>query len=175
MIIQPIIARHGFTVTQVSKLLGMHENSLPVMLSQSRETNSISVASLRKIANVIGCHISEFFEDEPITKNGEVIAVSPAEQRIVMPEQPDAEIPDIEPMVLDIEGAIKRCGTTGKAVAAKIGITEVAFSIMLTKGNPSYSRLREIADALGIRIVDLFVPESGACDRRKKNLSAKRK
>lgn len=170
MIIQPIISRYGYTVTQVSRLLGMHENSLPVILSQSRETNSISVTTLRKIANVIGCHISEFFEDEPTTHNDEVITISPAEQKMIMPEQPEVEIPETSGhFVLDIEGAIKRCGTTSKAIAQKIGISEVAFSLMLGKCNPNYERLQEIAKALGIEVIELFVRESES-SRNNKNL-----
>ncbi len=140
-----VIHKYGFTVKQVSKLLGKHEKTLDVMLAKSRETNSMSVATLRAIADVIGCSIGEFFEDEPITKNGVVV---PA------PEEDKGDL------VLDIDGAVARSGLQKREVAQKIGITDVAFSVMLRAGNPTYQRMCQIADALGVTIFDLFSYEN---------------
>ncbi|MBR1525208.1 MAG: helix-turn-helix domain-containing protein [Prevotella sp.] len=136
-----VIHKYGFTTKEVSKALGKHEKTLDVMLAKSRETNSMTVATLRSIADVLGCSIGEFFEDEPVTKNGVVI--------------PTAE-PQHGALVLDIEGAIARSGLQKRELAKKIGITDVALSVMLRTGNPSYQRLRQIADALGISFFDLF-------------------
>ena len=144
MNVTQIIHKYGYTTKEVSRQLGKHEKTLDVMLAKSRETNSMTVATLRAIADVIGCHISEFFADEPVTKNG-VIVPSPDEKK--------------GNLVLDVEGAIARSGIQKRELAKRIGITDVALSMMLRTGNPSYQRLREIADALGVSFFDLFAYE----------------
>ncbi len=149
-----IIHKYGFTVKEVSKLLGKHEKTLDVMIAKSRETNSMQVATLRKIADVLGCSISEFFDDEPITKNGIVVP----------PPAPE----DKGRLVLDIEGAIARSGFQKREVAQRIGITNVALSVMLRHGNPSYERMCQIADVLGITIFDLFTYEEEEKGKKKK-------
>lgn len=136
-----VIQKYGYTTKEVSRAMGKHEKTLDVMLSKSRETNSMTVTTLRAIADVLGCSIGDFFEDEPITKNGVVI--------------PPAE-PKKGKLVLDIDGAIARNGMQKREVAKKIGITDVALSVMLRHGNPSYERMCEIADVLGVTIFDLF-------------------
>ena len=136
-----IIHKYGYTTKEVSRQLGKNERTLDVMLAKSRETNSMTVATLRAIADVIGCHISEFFVDEPVTKNG--VVIPPADEKNGN-------------LVLDIEGAIARSGLQKKELAKRIGITNVALSLMLRTGNPSFQRMREIADALGISFFDLF-------------------
>ena len=136
-----VIQKYGYTTKEVSRAMGKHEKTLDVMLSKSRESNSMTVATLRAIADVLGCSIGEFFEDEPITKNGVVI--------------PPAE-PKQGKLILDIDGAITRSGMLKREVAQKIGITDVALSVMLRRGNPSYERMCEIADVLGVTIFDLF-------------------
>lgn len=143
-----VIHKYGFTVKQVSTLLGKHEKTLDVMLAKSRESNSMNVATLRAIADVLGCHISEFFKDEQITKNG-VVVTHPVE--------------DKGELVLDIDGAIARSGYQKREVAQMIGITDVAFSVMLRGGNPTYQRMSQIAKALGVTIFDLF-----SYDKKKK-------
>lgn len=149
-----VIHKYGFTVKEVSKLLGKHEKTLDVMIAKSRDTNSMQVATLRKIADVLGCSIGEFFDDEPITKNGIV----------VQPPAPE----DKGRLVLDINGAIARSGLQKQEVAQKIGVTTVAFSVMLKNGNPTYQRMCEIADALGITIFDLFTYEEEEKGKKKR-------
>ncbi|MGM9810968.1 MAG: helix-turn-helix domain-containing protein [Paludibacteraceae bacterium] len=144
MQVAQIIHKYGYTVKEVSRLLGKHEKTLDVILSKSRETNSMNVSTLRAIADVIGCPISEFFADEPATKNGVIIP-------------PDDK--HTGKLVLDIDGAIARSGLQKREVARMIGITDVAFSVMLKTGNPSYKRLCDIADALGVTLFDLFTYE----------------
>lgn len=144
MQVAQIIHKYGYTVKEVSKLLGKHEKTLDVILSKSRETNSMNVATLRAIADVIGCPIAEFFADEPPTKNGVIIP-------------PDDK--HTGKLMLDIDGAIARSGLQKREVARKIGITDVAFSVMLKTGNPSYKRLCDIADVLGVTLFDLFAYE----------------
>lgn len=137
-----VIHKYGFTVKEVSKALGKHEKTLDVILSKSRETNNIQVATLRRVADVLGCSVAEFFSDEPITKNGVVV--------------PQEESTEKGHLVLDINGAIARSGMQKQEVANKIGVTNVAFSVMLKTGNPTYKRMCEIADVLGISLFDLF-------------------
>lgn len=143
MNVAKIIHKYGYTTKEVSRLLGKHEKTLDVMLAKSRETNSMTVATLRAIADVIGCPIGEFFADEPVTKNGVVI--------------PPAK--NTGKLVLDVDGAIARSGLQKREVANRIGITDVALSVMLKTGNPSYQRLCDIANALGVSLFDLFAYE----------------
>jgi transcriptional regulator with XRE-family HTH domain len=141
MQVAQIIHKYGYTVKQVSKLLGKHEKTLDVMLAKSRDTNSMNVSTLRAIADVIGCPIAEFFADEPVTKNGVVIPPADANKGR---------------LVLDIDGAIARSGLQKREVASRIGITDVALSVMLKTGNPTYQRMCQIADAIGVSFFDLF-------------------
>lgn len=54
---------------------------------------------------------------------------------------------------------LKLNGITAKDLANKIGISEAALSLCLS-GNPTLSRLTEIATALGVEVGDLL-PHSG--------------
>lgn len=49
---------------------------------------------------------------------------------------------------------------TAKDLANKMGISESALSLSLN-GNPTISRVKEVADALGIDISDLFTSTIG--------------
>jgi transcriptional regulator with XRE-family HTH domain len=61
MDVKKVIKEHGFTLTQVSELTGIHVKTLPAMVSSKR---NVTVNTLRKIANAIGCNIADFFADE---------------------------------------------------------------------------------------------------------------
>lgn len=50
---------------------------------------------------------------------------------------------------------LKQKGMSAKDLAQKIGISEGALSLSLS-GNPTLSRLQEIADALDIEMAELF-------------------
>ena len=50
---------------------------------------------------------------------------------------------------------LKQKGMTAKGLSEKIGISEAALSLSLS-GNPTLSRLQEIAKALGVEVCDLF-------------------
>lgn len=153
MNIADVIHKYGYTVREVSRALGKHERTLDVMIAKSRSTtNSFTVATLRAIADVIGCHVSEFLADEPVTKNG-----------VIIPPPEKGE------MVLDLKKAIIQSGIPQRDIAKKIGISDVAMSVMVKNGNPTYSRMCDVAKALGVQVTDLFFevekPKKG---RRKK-------
>lgn len=74
----------------------------------------------------------------------------------------------------NIEAIRKERGLTQAFVAKKIGITQATYSEQV---NPHYnltvSRLSEIADAIGVNIVDIitypehWIPESDSCQKCK--------
>lgn len=59
-------------------------------------------------------------------------------------------------MPLKIKEVAKYKGMTMAQVAAKLGITPITLSQSLN-GNPTLSRLTEVADALGVDVSELFV------------------
>lgn len=58
-------------------------------------------------------------------------------------------------MVIDIKHLLKDRGIQFKELASQLGVTDVALRQSLN-GNPTYSRLKEIADALGVEVAELF-------------------
>jgi transcriptional regulator with XRE-family HTH domain len=52
---------------------------------------------------------------------------------------------------------LKQKGMNAKDLAKKMGISEAALSLSLN-GNPTLSRIQEIADALGVELGELFAP-----------------
>lgn len=61
MEISKVIRNHGLTNVKVAEMLGMGTTSLANLINPNR---NITVNNLRKLAKVIGCDITEFFEDE---------------------------------------------------------------------------------------------------------------
>lgn len=54
---------------------------------------------------------------------------------------------------------LKQKGITAKGLAEKMGISEAALSLSLS-GNPTLSRMQEIAKALDVEVGDLFSSSS---------------
>ena len=63
-------------------------------------------------------------------------------------------------MPLKIKDVAKSKGMTMAQVAEKLGINPITLSQSLN-GNPTLSRLTEVADALGVDISELFVQPRG--------------
>lgn len=59
---------------------------------------------------------------------------------------------------MNIKAVISKKGFTMQQVAEKLGITQQAVS-QAVNGNPSLSRLKEIADAIGVTVSELVVDE----------------
>lgn len=60
-----------------------------------------------------------------------------------------------------VKELLKKQGITAKDLAGKIGISESALSLSLN-GNPTLSRLQEIANALDVPVSELFdTPKQG--------------
>ena len=59
MKISKVITERGYTIAQVAEMLGKSRISVAKTI-----TNNPTVETLRKIAEVIGCNITDFFEDE---------------------------------------------------------------------------------------------------------------
>ena len=60
---------------------------------------------------------------------------------------------------MDIKGMIKAKGFTIQEVADKIGVNRVTLTITL-QGNPTYKKMKEIADAIGCDVMDFFKDEA---------------
>jgi transcriptional regulator with XRE-family HTH domain len=58
-----------------------------------------------------------------------------------------------------IKELLKEKGMSQKEFASKLGMSEVGFSIAISeRGNPPINKVREMANALGVSITDLFDP-----------------
>lgn len=66
-------------------------------------------------------------------------------------------------MPLKIKEVAKSKGMTMKQIADKLGINHITLSQSLN-GNPTLSRLTEVANALGVDISELFVQPRGEQD-----------
>lgn len=60
---------------------------------------------------------------------------------------------------MNIKGAIKAKGYTIQEVADKIGVNRVTLTLTL-QGNPTYKKMKEIADAIGCDVMDFFKDEA---------------
>lgn len=66
-------------------------------------------------------------------------------------------------MALKIRELAKSKGMTMADIAKKIGITHITLSQSLN-GNPTLSRLEEVAEVLGVDVSELFVQPRGKQD-----------
>lgn len=57
----------------------------------------------------------------------------------------------------NIKSLCKLRGITQKELADKIGITNSALNISLSKNNPRFSTLESIAEALGVNVAQLLI------------------
>ena len=62
-------------------------------------------------------------------------------------------------MIVDIKHLLKERGMQFKELADKLGVSDVALRQSLN-GNPTYSRLKEVADILGVEVGELFGHQS---------------
>lgn len=60
MDIQSVIKEKGFTQNQVAEALGVSKSSL----SQSVHNDNTSIKMMKRIAEIIGCQVGDFFKDE---------------------------------------------------------------------------------------------------------------
>jgi transcriptional regulator with XRE-family HTH domain len=60
---------------------------------------------------------------------------------------------------MDIKSIIKEKGYTIQDVAKKMGVNRVTLTLTL-QGNPTYKKLKEIADAIDCDIIDFFRDET---------------
>ena len=140
MDIQRVIRKYGYSVKQVSVGIGLKEGTLSNIIYN---TKNPQYKTLQKIADYLGCHISEFFVDERITYHGEVV-------------DDNAEVKQGRQPHLRIRTMMKQQGVTSVELGEKIGMSKVGVSLMLKSNNPTVDRLIQIADVLGICVTDLF-------------------
>lgn len=60
---------------------------------------------------------------------------------------------------MDIKSIIKSKGYTIQQVADKIGVNRVTLTLTL-QGNPTYKKMKEIADAINCDVLDFFKDEA---------------
>lgn len=60
--------------------------------------------------------------------------------------------------MLDLKRAIRMSGLTQREVAERLGITLTSLYQIMT-GNPTYAKMKEIAEVLNVDVVDLFFDE----------------
>ena len=60
---------------------------------------------------------------------------------------------------MDLKSIIKEKGYTIQDVAKKMGVNRVTLTLTL-QGNPTYKKLKEIADAIDCDIIDFFRDET---------------
>lgn len=60
MNIKEVIKKHGYTLEKVGNEIGVTKATISNMITKGNPT----INTLRKIANVLGCSVTEFFEDE---------------------------------------------------------------------------------------------------------------
>ena len=82
MDIQSVIKSRGYTQAKVAELLGLNTGAFSVMLR-----GNITINSMRRIADAIGCNVTDFFADEiAVTDASQVDNVSaPGSGGIVCP------------------------------------------------------------------------------------------
>lgn len=64
MQITKVIKEHGLTITEVAERMGVTKGTLSNTISH----RNMTVSKLRRIAQAVGCSISEFFADEETEK-----------------------------------------------------------------------------------------------------------
>lgn len=69
---------------------------------------------------------------------------------------------------MDIKSIIKEKGYTIQEVADKIGVNRVTLTLTL-QGNPTYKKMKEIAEAIGCNVADFFKDEMQELEEQDKN------
>lgn len=77
MDIQKVIRERGFSQNQVADALGVTKSSL----SQSVHNDNTSVKMMRRIADIIGCRVGDFFADEMTVEEEGMVALVSAHGR----------------------------------------------------------------------------------------------
>lgn len=73
---------------------------------------------------------------------------------------------------MNIKSIIKEKGFTIQEVANKIGVNRVTLTLTI-QGNPTYKKMKEIADAIGCEISDFFRDETNKkAEQHKEELTA---
>lgn len=62
-------------------------------------------------------------------------------------------------MVIEIKHLLRKRGMQFQELAKRLGISDIALRQSLN-GNPTYSRLKEIAEALNVEVGELFAPKN---------------
>ncbi|MBR1378024.1 MAG: helix-turn-helix transcriptional regulator [Bacteroidaceae bacterium] len=130
MDVKEVIRRHGYTVPEVSEMLGLSRPSLNATLRYGRPT----AGTLHKIAAVIGADYAEFFQDEALEQQqmNSDTRMSRALHQVMMQH---VLSPDV--------------------VAAKMNMSREELGAFMADGRQTKPRLRRLAKAFGMELEEL--------------------
>lgn len=135
MQVAKIIRRYGYDIEMVATQMGLTKSSLAKSISS---TGNPSIGKLRQIAELVGCDLADFFEDE---------RKHPKE---------DPSPADENTSALDrVKQIMKAQGLSVTELSKRMGVMPSSLSRTLSNGTCRVATLKLIADALGCDIKDI--------------------
>lgn len=137
MQISHVIKKYGYTIDRVGELMGLGDGVLRSYVSRE---SALTLPFMRKLAEVIGCNVGEFFDDERVE---------------------DTAFHGVQPHV-DIRTVMHRKGVSNKELATRMNTTEQNICALIKKDSLTTKKLSKIASALGVPVTDLFSYDAAA-------------
>lgn len=132
MQVSKVIRQHGFDIEFVANKMGLSKASLAKSICK---TGNPSIGKLRQIADIIGCDLVEFFEDERKDAHNDA---PPALQT-----------------TRKIKQIMKSKGLSVTEVAQRMGVLPQSLSRTLRLGSYRISTIKAITEAIGCDISDI--------------------
>ena len=132
MQVSKVIRKYGYDLAYVADKMGLSKASLAKSVSNS---GNPAVSKLRKIAEIVGCDLVEFFEDESKAIQNDAAPAAQNSTRI-------AQI-------------MKDKGLSVNEVAKKMGVLPQSLSRTIRNGSCRPSTLKAVADAIGCDIKEI--------------------
>ena len=132
MQVSRVIRQYGFEIKDVAKQMGLSESSLAKSISS---TGNPSIGKLRKIAEIVGCDLADFFEDE--------------RKDYKETDSPTLQTTD------KIKQIMKSKGLSISEVARRMGVFPSSLSRTLRLGGYRVETLYAITKAIGCDIKDI--------------------
>lgn len=138
MQVTKVIKKYGYTIDEIARKAGYaHSSSLRVLVCNKKgKLASPTIATLRNIADAVGCSVGEFFDDERYT-----------------PKHTDWD--GTQPP-LNIARVMRLKNIGRKDLATRLGVSIQQVSAILTHQNISLTTAYNVASALNVPITELF-------------------
>lgn len=133
MQVSKVIRLHGYDIDYVAGKMGLSKASLAKSICAS---GNPSIGKIRQIAEIVGCDITEFFEDEVKNKHDHISA----EQHIGS----------------KIAAIMRERGLSVNEVAKKMGVLPQSLSRTINHGSCRVTTLKLVAEAIGCDIKDIM-------------------